>query len=123
MTQATLYERLGGSDGIAGFVDAFFSRVQVDPQIGRFWQHRGDDGILREKKISVDYLSLATGGPVHYTDRDLRTAHKGMGISASDWSVFLGHAAQTMEALGLPQQEYQEVYALLENLEADIVEA
>ncbi|MBL4770402.1 MAG: group 1 truncated hemoglobin [Planctomycetes bacterium] len=122
MKQTTLYERLGGYDGIAGFVDSFFSRVQADQQIGRFWQHRGDDGLIREKRITVDYLSLAMGGPVHYTDRDLRTTHKGMGISASDWSVFLGHAAQTMEALGLPQQEYQEVYALLGNLEGDIVE-
>lgn len=122
MTSPSLYERLGGYDSITGFVDTFFSRVQADSQIGRFWQHRGDDGLAREKKITADYLAQAMGGKLLYTGRDLRTTHKGMRISASDWSVFLGHAVVTMEGLGLPRREHEEVYALLSNLEADIVD-
>jgi len=49
MAEKTLYERLGGYDGITGFVDDLLPRLQSDSQLGRFWQNRGDDGIKREK--------------------------------------------------------------------------
>jgi hypothetical protein len=53
--EQTLYERLGGYDGIAG-------------------------------------------GPVYYTGRDMKLSHAGMGITESDWSVFLGHAVLALRA-------------------------
>ena len=37
----TLYSRLGGYDAIAAVSEALLQRLQTDPQLGRFWQHRG----------------------------------------------------------------------------------
>lgn len=45
MTKKTLYERLGGYDGITGFVEDLLPRLQSDSQLGRFWLDRRDDGI------------------------------------------------------------------------------
>ena len=53
MTQKTLYERLGGYDGITAFTNDLLPRLLRDPLLGRFWQNRGDDGIEREN----NYLS------------------------------------------------------------------
>ena len=44
----TLYERLGGYEAIAAVANDLLRRLQADPQLGRFWAHRGEDGIERE---------------------------------------------------------------------------
>ena len=123
MTEKTLYERLGGYDGVSGFVDDLLPRLESDSQLGRFWQNRGDDGVKREKQLLVDYLCANAGGPVYYTGRDMKLLHEGMKISESDWSVFLGHAGDTMTALSVPQQECDDVVAFVLSLKDDIVEA
>ena len=123
MTEKTLYERLGGYDGITGFVGDLLPRLQSDSQLGRFWQNRGDDGIKREEQLLIDYLCSNAGGPVYYTGRDMKLSHVGMKINESDWSVFLGHAGDTMTALSVPQQECDDVVAFVQSLKDDIVEA
>ena len=122
MTQPSLYERLGGYDGITAFVEDLLPRLQADPQLGRFWEHRGDDGVAWEKQLLIDYLCSSAGGPVYYTGRDMKLSHQGMGISESDWSVFLGHAGATMQALHVPQQECDDVVAFVSGLKDQIVE-
>ena len=55
-SSTTLYSRLGGYDAIAAVADNLLPRLMGDDQLGRFWQHRGDDGIQREKQLLVDFL-------------------------------------------------------------------
>jgi hemoglobin len=123
MNQKSLYERLGGYDGITAFANDLLPRLQADSQLGRFWQNRGDDGIAREKQLLIDYLCASAGGPMYYSGRDMKTSHKGMKISESDWSIFLQHAGATMEALKVPKQECDEIVAFVLSLKADIIEA
>src|SRR5205814_4448460 len=92
----TLYERLGGYEAIAAVATDLLSRLRADPQLGRFWAHRGEDGITREKQLLVDFLCANAGGPMYYRGRDMALAHRGMCISNSDWDVFLCHAAATL---------------------------
>ena len=123
MSEKTLYDRLGGYDGITGFVNNLLPRLQSDSKLGRFWQNRGEDGIAREKQLLIDYLCSNSGGAVYYTGRDMKLSHKGMRISESDWSVFLGHAGDTMEDLSVPKQELDDVVAFVLSLKGDLVEA
>jgi hemoglobin len=123
MNQKSLYERLGGYDGITTFVDDLLPRLEGDSQLGRFWENRGDDGIAREKQLLIDYLCSSAGGPMYYTGRDMKTIHKGMKINESDWSTFLDHAGATMKALQIPKQECDDVVAFVLGLKRDIVEA
>ena len=59
---------------------------------------------------------------MYYTGRDMKTSHRGMKISESDWSIFLQHAGATMEALQVPKQERDEIVAFVSSLKTDIVE-
>lgn len=122
MSQKSLYERLGGYDGITGFVNDLLPRLEADSQLGRFWQHRGDDGVAREKQLLIDYLCMKTGGPVYYTGRDMKLSHKGMKISEDDWSRFMQHAGDTMTALNVPEGECDEIATFVSGLKNDIVE-
>src|SRR2546429_349812 len=66
----SLYERLGGYNAIAAVATDLLSRLRADPQLGRFWAHRGEDGITREKQLLVDFLCANAGGPMYYRGRD-----------------------------------------------------
>ena len=122
MSDTSLYDRLGGYDAITGFVNNLLPRLQSDEQLGRFWRHRGSDGIEREKQLLIDYLCANAGGPVYYTGRDMKLSHKGMKISESDWSIFLGHAGDTLTALNIPKQECDDIVAFVLSLKNDMVE-
>ena len=53
----------------------------------------------------------------------MKTSHKGMRISESDWSAFLGHLHATLEAFQVPQAERDEVVAFVQSTKKDMVEA
>jgi hemoglobin len=118
----SLYERLGGHDAINAVANDLLPRLQGDPQLGRFWAHRGEDGVKREKQLLVDFLCSCAGGPVYYRGRDMALCHRGMRISESDWSAFLGHAAATLAKFRVPDAEQREVVAFVQSLKSDIVE-
>ncbi len=122
MAEASLYERLGGYEGIVAFTNDLLPRMQADSQLGRFWQNRGNDGIAREHQLLIDYLCAKSGGPMYYTGRDMKLTHVGMKISERDWAIFLEHAGATMKALDVPKQECDEVGAFVASLKSDIVE-
>src|SRR2546425_11036993 len=94
-------------------------RLMRDPQLGRFWAHRGDDGLAREKQLLVDFLCASAGGPLYYRGRDMKRTHIGMRISHSDWQVFIGHLTATLEKFNVPERERQEVFAFVESTKAD----
>lgn len=122
MSEKTLYQRLGGYDAIAAVAADLVGRLQADPQLGRFWAHRGEDGVKRELQLLIDYLCWRAGGPVYYRGRDMKLAHRGMRIDESDWNVFLGHAAATLKKFEVPEAEQREVVTMVLALKQDIVE-
>jgi len=123
MSESTLYDRLGGYDAISAVANDLLARLQGDSRLGRYWQHRGEDGVKREKQLLIDFLCCSAGGPLYYTGRDMKTSHRGMRISESDWSAFLGHLKATLEAFHVPQAERDEVVAFVQSTKSDIVEA
>jgi len=123
MSEATLYARLGGYDAIMAVAENLLPRLNADPALGRFWAHRGEDGIRREKQLLVDFLCDRAGGPLYYTGREMLLSHKGMNISAGDWDAFIGHLEATLDHFGVPERERSEVLAFIDSTRADIVEA
>jgi hemoglobin len=118
----TLYVRLGGYDGIAAVAEDLLPRLQQDVRLGRFWAHRGTDGLRREKQLLIDYFCSCAGGPLLYTGRDMKTAHVGMRIDEGDWQVFTDHIAATLDAFKVPAEERAAVLGFVESLKGDIVE-
>ncbi len=120
--EASIYQRLGGYDGIVGFVDDLLPRLQQDEELGRFWQYRGADGVSRERQLLIDYLCAMCGGPLYYRGRSMAQTHRGMGISESDWERFVCHATATLQALAVPETEAREVGEFVSTLRDDIVD-
>ena len=122
MSEQSLYTRLGGYDAIAAVCADLLPRLRADDQLGRFWQHRSDDGIQREYQLLVDFLCNAAGGNLYYTGRDMKLSHKGMRISESDWSLFMGHLNATLDQFQVLEPERAQVVGFIESTKADMVE-
>jgi hemoglobin len=118
----SLYKRLGGYDAIAAVADNLLPRLTGDARLARFWAHRPDDSVRREKQLLIDFLCASAGGPLYYVGRDMKTSHRGMGVSEQDWQVFLGHVNATLDAFKVPTQEKSEVLGFVESLKKDIVD-
>src|SRR3989454_12121375 len=86
----TLYARLGGYDGIAAVADDLLPRLVSDPQLERFWKHRGEDGVRREEQVLIDFLWASAGGPLYYVRRDMQTSHLGLCLSRRERQLFIG---------------------------------
>jgi hemoglobin len=118
----SLYARLGGYDAIAAVSDDLLIRLQADPQLARFWQHRGADSLLREKQTLINFLCASAGGPLYYSGRDMKVSHKGLRINESDWQRFIGHLEATLDKFAVPAPERAAVLGFIESTKADIVE-
>ena len=123
MSDRTLYERLGGYDAISAVANDLLPRLQGDARLARYWTHRGEDGVLREKQLLIDFLCANAGGPLYYTGRDMKTSHRGMKIDEGDWAAFLGHLDATLAAFRVPRPERDQVVAFVQGTKPDIVEA
>jgi hemoglobin len=121
-TKTSLYTRLGGYDAIATVLNDFHVRLKNDPQLGRFWKYRGTDGKERELQLLIDFVCAKTGGPVHYSGRDMGLTHIGMMISESDWSIFIYHLKQTLKKFKIKEPEFSEVVDFVQTLKSSMVE-
>lgn len=121
MAGKSLYERLGGYDAISAVANALLPRLKNDDKLRRYWDHRGSDGVEREKQFLIDFLANASGGSMYYTGRDMKTAHRGMNVDEDDWRRLIGHVSATLGSFNVPKQETGEVLAFIESTKSDIV--
>ena len=119
----SLYLRLGGYDAIAAATDDLLDRLMADPQLGDYWKGASNDNQRKARQLIVDFMTEAAGGPAFYTGRTMVLSHEGMGISGSDWDVFMRHSAATLDHFDVTAPEREEVLAFFEGLKEDIVEA
>src|SRR5436853_6704159 len=107
----SLYHRLGGYNALAAFVDDLLPRLLRDPQLGVYWKGKCKDSLKKDRQLLVDFLAMATGGPSQYLGRDMKTSHEGLGITQSDWDVFVRHTVASLNDLGIAEREKNEVLA------------
>jgi len=119
----SLYKRLGGYDALAAVTDDFIGRLATDKQLSRFFVGHSEDSLHRIRQLIVDQLCAATGGPCYYVGRDMKTAHKGMGITESDWNITVNHLIATLDKFKVPEKEKNEVLGAISSFKKDIVEA
>jgi hemoglobin len=122
VAEQSLYQRLGGYDAVAAASDDLLERLQGDPQLRDYWKGASADNRRKARQLIVDFMTEAAGGPAYYTGRDMLRSHQGMGISSSDWDVFMRHSAAMLEHFSIPERETREVLDFFTSLRGDIVE-
>ena len=114
----SLYDRLGGKDGITAVVDDFVANVAADKRINAFF---ADVDIPGFKTKLGDQICDATGGPCKYTGRDMKSAHTGMRISDAEFTALVEDLVKSLDKFKVPAQEKNELLTALGGMKPQIV--
>jgi len=107
---------------IAAIVNFFIGRLVADQQLGKFFVGHSTDSNQRIRQYIVNQFCAAAGGPCIYTGRDMKTAHRGLGLTQADWDGAAKHLVESLDKLKVPKAEKDELLAFLVSLKKDIVE-
>ena len=118
----SLYDRLGGYNAVAAVVDDFIGRLVADKRFSKFFVGHSEDSLKRIRQHIVDQFCAAAGGPCIYTGRDMKTSHKGLGITGDDWDAAAKHLVETLDKFKVPKAEKDDLLAFVTSLRKDIVE-
>lgn len=137
MTEASLYERLGGAFSIAAVVDHFSDAVVLNPVVGQ----RSENPALREwhtnnlgrlpglKFMRTLWVCNVAGGPFEYTatnpghtDLGLEEAHRALKISPAQFDEVVAELGRTLNFFKVPETEKAEVLAAFAAHKGEVTE-
>ena len=122
--EKSLYSRLGGKKAITAVVDEFVGRVAADKRINMYFAATASDPkrLKMFKGNLVDQICEAGGGPCKYKGKDMKTAHKGLGITTADFNALVEDLVGALDKFNVGQHEKDQLLGALGPMKADIVE-
>jgi hemoglobin len=123
--QLTLWDRLGGEANVAKVVDEFVKTAAADPDVNfdRGGKIKLDDAtVAHVKKQLVVFISHVSGGPYTYKGKDMKEAHKGMGITDKEFNASAGHLKKALEKYGAKPADVSAVLKAIAATRPAIVE-
>ncbi len=124
MSEASLYDRLGGAFAIAAVVDHFSDALIANPIVGqgsknpalREWHTNNLGRLPGLKFMRTLWVCNVSGGPFEYTATrpgstvlGLEEAHRDLRISPEEFDEVAAELARTLDTVGVPQREKDEV--------------
>ena len=113
-----LYRALGGTEGITRVVDVFLQRINGDARINTLFHNVDHDDLRR---LVIEQLCAATGGPCKYTGRSMEEAHSGLNLAEADFKAFVDDLVAAMNQLKVPKSNQKKLLALLAPMKPQIV--
>jgi len=115
----SLYDDLGGEAAVEAAVDIFYRKVLADDRISHYFD-RIDMEAQREKQKA--FLTLAFGGPNHYSGRDLRAAHAKLHLTEADFDAVIEHLGTTLKELNVPDALIAQAGAIASSVKNDVLD-
>jgi hemoglobin len=123
-TTASLWDRLGGEANVKKVVDDFVAAAATDPKVDFFRKGKfKDTDVPTLKRLLVEFVSAAAGGPLKYSGRTMKESHKGMGITDAEFDALAGHLKAALEKNGAKPADVTAVLTAVGGTRKDIVEA
>lgn len=115
----TIFQRLGGEDGIARIVDDVMAAHLDNPIVKARFENIKD--MEHAKLMACEFFCAGSGGPKAYTGKDMLTAHKGMNISEQEYLEVMDDTVDAMNKNQIDQDTINEVVAILYSLKGNII--
>lgn len=114
----SLYQRLGGEEGIKKFLNDLFDRHQKNPKISPFLENVD---LEKLKRLALEFFSMGTGGPLKYTGRDMRSAHAHLHLTEENFEDSNSDILLTLRENGIDQETTDEVFSILNSLKGEVL--
>lgn len=115
---ASLFERLGGNEGITAIANDVIDNHLANTTIATRFAESDVPGL---KHAAATFFISGTGGENVYEGKDMLATHKGMNISALEFMAVLDDALAALEKNNIGQREQEEVLFVLYSMRSDIV--
>ena len=109
----------GGQPGIRRIVDQFVESNFADPRIGEIFANQDK---VRLKRVLFEQFCFILNAGCTYTGRDMRTAHKNMGVQQGDMNRLVENLQVAMKAGHVPFAAQNRFLAKLAPMRRDVVE-
>lgn len=119
----SLFTRLGGKKGITAVVNDFVTNCATDSRINKFFADtaKSKPRLAKFKANLVDQICMASGGPCKYKGKDMKTAHKGMGITDADFNALVEDLVKALDKHNVDAASKNELLGALGGMKGDIV--
>jgi len=119
----TLFERLGGKEGISIIVDDTVEQHMKNPAVNaRFLPLlEKPEHLAIVKQHTIDFFSAGSGGPVTYSGKDMVSAHKGMNINPTEYMHVMEDIFVALDKNGIDEDSKKDVLAILWSLKGMII--
>lgn len=123
MMSASLYERLGGSSGIAALVDEIVRRHLDNPVIrARFRPYlETPERLAATKRHLCAFLEAGSGGPAQYTGRSMEAAHRGMNIGEAEYMAAVDDILASLRQHRIDEATQKDVLAIAWGMKGEIL--
>lgn len=124
MTEASLYDRLGGVFAIAAVVDQFSDAIIANAKVGKLsenaqlreWSVNQPERLPGLKFMRTLWVCNVAGGPFEYvgtkpgaTPVGLEEAHRDLKISPEEFDEVAAELARSLDLFNVPQAEKEQV--------------
>lgn len=121
MSEKSLYERLGGADGVRAVVVRLYEKLLTDPELSPFFAGVNVEALRNSQHA---FVSVATGGPNKYTGQSLIVAHARLvkkGLTDKHFDGVIDHFKAVMKDLGVLSVFVEEAVAILESTREQVL--
>lgn len=120
---ASLYERLGKTEGIRAVVNTALEAHLANPLIQKRYEPgaRDPEHWNRVVQHAVDFFAAGAGGPANYTGKSMVDAHAGMNISAAEFVAVVDDIMGALSKHEVDEPTQKDVLAILYSLKPQIV--
>ena len=116
---ATLYDDLGGEQGIARIVDRFLDHMAADPEVAPFF---AQTNMERFERLLKEHLCELADGPCRYSGDSMSDVHRGLGVTDAAFTALAEDLELAMDDLRVPFRVQNRLLARLAPLHGEIVE-
>ncbi|MFG6685662.1 group 1 truncated hemoglobin [Mariniflexile sp. HNIBRBA6329] len=119
----TLFERLGGRNGISNIVDDTVENHMNNPAVNnRFLPFKDrPEQLAVIKQHTVDFFSAGSGGPATYKGKDMVKAHTGMNISPEEYMHVIDDIFEALDKNSIDEDSKKDVLSILWSLKSMII--
>jgi len=118
LNSTSLYDKLGGKEGVEKFVRTLDQLSAKNPDLAPFFE-KVDMGKLNERRLQ--YFSNMFGGHSKYEGKSMSSAHDSMPLSDKHLKIFLDLVQDTFKELGTEKSVSDEVVMMLQTKRNEVV--
>lgn len=114
----SIYETVGGEEGLTAVVDSLYERILADDMLAVFFV---GTNLNKVKGRQVEFFGQALGGPMVYGGGSMKAVHLGLGIEQRHFDRVAEHLVAAPAEAGVPEGTIAEIAAVVLPLADDIV--